>query len=300
MKYLRELISVLILLVFAQLVKGQELNVTVTVNAQNVAQPNQPIFKTLETSLQDFLNNTKWTQEEYQEEERISCSLTFIVNSYSNDLFSGNFQLALSRPVHDSAYTTQTFIYKDDDISFQYAEFAPLFYNSNQYESNLLSIVTFYAYVFLGIDADTFALKGGEEYYREAQRIANLAQGNSRAQGWNPNDGLISRFRLMDDMLLDTFEEYRQVMYEYHREGLDTFAQDPKAAKEKIKNSILKLNELNRRRPNSFLLRVFFDSKADEISNIFTGGPAINIAELKNSLQRLAPTQSSKWRPIKV
>ncbi len=288
------------MLVATQWLTAQELNVTVTVNAQNVAQPNQPIFQTLETSIQDFMNNTQWTDDSFSEEERINCSLTFIVDSYLNDNFTGNFQVAVSRPVHDSSYTTQIFNFKDNDIVFEYVEYSPFFYNDNQYENNLTSIITFYAYVFLGVDADSFAPKGGEQYYREAQSIANLAQANSRSPGWNPNDGLISRFRLTDDIMLDTYSEYRDVMYTYHRKGLDKFADDQKAAKETIMKAIMTFKEMNSRRPNSFLLRTFFDAKADEISNIYSGGPPVNIADLKSTLQQLSPTNSSKWRQIKV
>ena len=280
---------------------AQEFNMTVQVNAQNIAQPDRSVFKTLETSLQEFINNTKWTDKAYADEERINGALIFVVNNFENNRFQGNFQLSVSRPVYNSTYTSTIFNYKDNDISFEYIENAPLFYNSNQFESNLSSLVTFYVYTILGIDADTFALNGGQQYHEEAQLIVNLAQ-SSRNIGWNPGDGngRVSRYRLNSDLLSDTFKEYREVMYDYHLNGLDQMALNPKEVKQNLQKTILKFEAMNQRRPNSLLQRTFFDAKSDEIIDIYTDGPAVNISELKESLQKLAPNQNVKWRTIKV
>ncbi len=280
---------------------AQEFNMTVQVNAQNIAQPERSIFKTLETSLQEFINNTKWTQTAYSDEERINGALIFVVTNLDGNRFQGNFQLSVSRPVFNSTYTSTIFNYKDNDINFEYIENAPFFYNDNQFENNLTSLVTFYAFTILGLDADTFALKGGQKYHEEAQQIVNLAQ-SSRNIGWNPGDGngLISRYRLNSDLLSDTYKEYREIMYDYHLNGMDKFALNPKQVKQDLQTYIMKFENLNSRRPNSLLQRTFFDAKADEITNIYTAGPAVNIAKFKESLQSLAPNQSVKWRSIKV
>lgn len=296
----RLLVAWIALALFSTKVAAQELNVTVQVNAQNVAQPDQTIFKTLQTSMQEFYNDTKWTDQKFKDEEKINCSIVFVVTEYNNDRFRGNFQVSVSRPVYNSSYVSPVFNYKDQDIVFEYVEYAPLFYNDNQFESNLISLLSYYAYTFLALDADTFELRGGQRFHEEAQNIVNLAQGNSNAPGWSPSDGLISRYRLNDDLLSDIYKEYREVLYQYHRKGMDTFAGDEKYAKSAIKKYILRLNELQARRPNSLLQRVFFDAKADEISSIFSSGPAIDVKELKESLQQLAPNQSSKWRSIKA
>lgn len=297
---LSNLLTLFSALLLAVTVHAQELNVTVQVNAQNVAQPDQTIFKTLETSMAEFFNDTKWTDQKFRDEEKINCSVVFVVTEYNNDRFRGNFQVSVSRPVYNSNYVTPIFNFKDQDILFDYVEFAPFFYNDNQFESNLISLLSFYAYTFLGLDADSFELRGGQKFHEEAQNIVNLAQGNSGAPGWSPADGLISRYRLNDNMISDIYKEYREVMYQYHRKGMDTFAGDEEYAKNALKKHLLKLNDLQARRPNSLLLRVFFDAKADEISSIFSSGPVIDVAELKESLQKLAPNQSSKWRSIKA
>ena len=280
-------------------VSAQELNATVSVNAQNIAQRDQSIFKTLETSMQEFLNTTKWTDQRFKEEEKINCSLVFVVDEFSGDQFSGNFQISVSRPVYNSSFTSQIFNYKDQDVNFTYVEFAPLFYNDNQFANNLIALLSYYSYMILGIDADTFEPNGGQQFYLEAQNIVNLAQGNTGSPGWRPTDGLISRYRLNDDILSDTYKEYRDVMYLYHRKGLDLFAGDQELSKTLVKKHILLFSDLQDRRPNSLVQRVFFDAKADEIASIFSGGPKIEVADLKEALQRLSPVQSSKWTRIK-
>ncbi|MFB0904484.1 MAG: DUF4835 family protein [Nonlabens sp.] len=300
MKLLKGFCSLVIALGTVCSCYAQEFNFTVQVNAQNVVQPDQSIFKTLETSLQEFLNNTKWTDQKFKEEEKINASLVFVVTAYDNDRFRGNFQISVSRPVFNSSYTTPVFNFKDNDIAFEYVEYAPFFYNRNQYENNLISLISFYTYTVLGIDGDTFELRGGQTFHEEAQNIVNLAQGSQGVEGWKASDGLISRFRLNDDMLSETYKEYREVMYSYHLKGLDTFSKDSKAGKILLKKHIQKFNELHDRRPNSLLQRTFFDAKADEIMSVYSSGPAVDIRQLKETLQKIAPNQSSKWRNIKV
>lgn len=279
---------------------AQELNASVQINAQNIAQRDQSVFKTLEESMQDFLNNTKWTDQKFKDDEKINCSLVFVVTEFNGNRFKGNFQVSASRPIFNSSYVSPIFNFKDNDIDIEYTENEPLFYNDNQFNTNLISLLSYYAYTIIAIDADTFELKGGQQFFEEAQNIVNLAQGNSGASGWRPSDGLISRFRLTDDILSDTYKEYRQVMYKYHRKGMDTFAGDQQLSKNLIKNHLLLLNDLQERRPNSLVQRVFFDAKADEIADMFSGGPKVDVIELKEALQKLSPNQSSKWRRIKV
>lgn len=299
MRLLKILCSVVFVLA-GTVTRAQELNATVQINAQNIAQRDQSVFGTLEQAMQEFLNNTKWTEQKFKDEEKINCSLVFVVTEFDGSRFKGNFQVSVSRPVFNSAYVTPIFNYKDNDIDFEYVENQPLFYNDNQFDSNLISLLSYYAYTFLALDADTFELKGGQQFHEEAQNIVNLAQGNSGASGWRPSDGLISRFRLTDDILSDTYKEYREVMYKYHRKGMDTFAGDQKLSKSLVKKYVLLLEELQQRRPNSLVQRVFFDAKADEIADMFSGGPTIDVKDFKEALTKLSPNQSSKWRRIKV
>lgn len=278
-------------------INAQEFNATVAVNAEQTGNPNLQVFKTLERSLTEFVNNTKWTSVEYRTEERINCSFFITIVSYDNDAFSATIQVQASRPVYGSGYNTTIFNVNDKQFNFDYLEFQPLNYNPNNYESNLISVFAFYLYTILGIDADTFELNKGTDYYQEAKNIVNNAQGSNTA-GWareqNPN-----RFRLNDDLLSGTYEGYRKAMYTYHREGLDVMYNNVKQGKEMITESMKSLQEVHNTRPNSYIMRVFFDAKADEISSILSGGPSINIAETIETLNNIAPTYSENWKDIK-
>ena len=276
---------------------SQELNCEIVVNAQQTGNENLPVFKTLEKQLKEFINNTKWTNKVFTPQERINCSMVINVTAYNNDSFIASLQIQSSRPVFNSSYVTPVYNYNDGDFAFRYVEFQDLIFNKNQFVSNLVSVLAFHVYMILGIDADTFALKGGEEYYKQAEIILNYSQ-QENFKGWNLADGRQTRYILITNTLSPTYKEYRNVLYSYHLEGLDVMNENPKIAKEIIARSFDQLKELNTRRPNSFLLRTFFDAKSDEIEQIFSGGPSVNIAETKEILTKIAPMHSSKWRNI--
>lgn len=289
---------ILILFLSASLFSfSQELNCEIVVNAQQTGNENLPVFKTLEKQLKEFINNTKWTNKVFTPQERINCSMVINVTAYNNDSFIASLQIQSSRPVFNSSYVTPVYNYNDGDFAFRYVEFQDLIFNKNQFVSNLVSVLAFHVYMILGIDADTFALKGGEEYYKQAEIILNYSQ-QENFRGWNLADGRQTRYILITNTLSPTYKEYRNVLYSYHLEGLDVMNENPKIAKEIIARSFDQLKELNTRRPNSFLLRTFFDAKSDEIEQIFSGGPSVNIAETKEILTKIAPMHSSKWRNI--
>ena len=278
---------------------SQELNCNVVVNARQTGNENQQIFKTLENQLTEFVNNTTWTNRTFSAQERINSSMTITISDYSGESFQGTIQVQSSRPVFGSSYTTPVYNFNDRDFSFRYLEFQNLIFNPNQYESNLVSVIAFHVYMILALDADSFTKGGGEPYFKQAQTIANYSRQDSY-KGWKLEDGLQSRFALIDNVLSSTFQEFRNVLYSYHREGLDVMSDNPKAGKEKIAATLKQFEAMNSRRPNSFLLRTFFDSKADEIEQIFSDGPNVNIASLKETLLKVAPMHNSKWQNIKL
>lgn len=293
----RFLLVILLFLSFS--VNAQELNCNVIVNAQFTGNENFQIFKTLQTQLREFVNSTKWTNKEFGPQERIECGIFINITEYDNsDTFKATIQVQSSRPVYGSTYSTPIYNVNDKDFTFKYVEFQNLLYNQNQYESNLVSVIAFHINMVLGMDADSFAPNGGDEYFKQAQTIVNYSQ-QENARGWKLEDGLQTRFALIDNLLSPTFKEYRSVTYDYHRKGLDIMNENPKQGKEAIATAIEEFNAMNRRRPNSFLLRTFFDAKGDEIEQIFSDGPSVQITELVATLNRVAPMYSSKWRSIK-
>ena len=293
---MRNILSLFLVLIFSS-AQAQELNCTVTVNAQKLPNANQSVFKTLETALNEFVNRTQWTSQNFKQNEKINCSMYITFSSNNSDQFVATIQVQSSRPIHNSSYASPILNFNDKDFSFKYAEFESLNYNPTAFESNLVSVISFYSYVILGMDADSFVAESGNTYFETAQNISNVAQ-QSGYKGWTQADGNQSRYFLINDLLSPTFREVRQTMYDYHN-GLDLMNQDLKASKEKIKKSLLNLSKLNATRPNAFLTRVFFDAKSDEIVSIFSGGPTISITDLVDNLNRISPLNSSKWSSIK-
>lgn len=293
---MNKILTFLLFLTFG-LTQAQQLNCTVTVNSQMLPNANQQVFKTLQTALSEFVNNTDWTGSLLKQNEKINCSMYITITSNNSDQFSGTIQIQSSRLIYNSTYSSPVFNFNDKDLSFRYTEFENLLYNPNVFESNLVSIMTFYSYMILGMDADTFMPALGNPFFETAQNIANVAQ-QGGYKGWSQADGVQNRYFLINDMLSPTYNDLRQCVYGYHT-GLDVMNQDLKLAKEKIKTSLSLIGKLNATKPNAFLTRVFFDAKSDEIVSIFTGGPSVPIADLVENLNRVSPMNSAKWSQIK-
>ena len=296
---MNRLFLLLTVLFLSEQIYSQELNAQVIVNSDLVNQTNQQIFKTLERSLNEFINTQVWTNQEFLTQEKITCSFVFNLSAYSNDQFEATLQVQSQRPVFNTNYDSPVLNFLDKDIVFSYQEFQPLFFNTSSFESNLVSLISFFAYVILGLDADSFAPNGGNPYFETARQIVNLAQNTSR-KGWKPSDGIRNRFWLIDGLRSNAFREYRQVLYAYHRNGLDQMTTDPVAGKQALMESIQQLEPLYQRRPDTFLIQIFFDAKVEEIVNIFTEGPKVDFKKTEVVLKKIAPFFGARWKQIKA
>jgi len=277
---------------------AQELNCTVTVNSDKIRGSNKTVFKTLQNSISEYLNTTRWTNRTVKPHEKIKCAISiFILDQPQSDQFKGNIQVQVNRPVYKANYQTTIFNFKDDNLSFSYKEFDPFFYNENSFDNNLVSILTFYAYTILGIDADTFAPNGGEIFFKQAENVVNQAQ-QSGYVGWSKIDGNGTRYELIDNILSPVFADFRKTIYQYHREGLDIMSTNAEVSKKNIANAIIRLKRIYDTRPNAFLLRVFTDAKTDEIVSIFSGGPNYDVTELRNVLLKISPSNNAKWNNL--
>ena len=292
-------IYILIIYLHCIQANSQELSAQVVVNSDLVNQTNQQIFKTLERSLNEFINTQVWTDQALLNQEKISCSFVFNLSAYSNDQFEATLQVQSERPVYQTNYDTPVLNFLDKDIIFSYQEFQPLFYNESSFESNLISLVSFYAFIIIGLDADTFIKNGGNKYFEMARQVVNLSQTTSR-KGWKPGDGLRNRFWLIDSLRSNTFKEYRQTLYDYHRLGLDQMTRDPVTGKTALMRAIQGLEPLFQRRPNAFLIQLFFDAKVEEIVNLFKEGPKIDFKKTENILKKIAPFFAGRWKQIKA
>jgi len=279
---------------------AQELNCLVIVNSEQIQNSNTQVYNTLQNSIIEYMNNTKWTNNNYKPQEKINCAITInITEQPSSNEFKGNIQIQASRPVFNSTYQTPTFNFKDDQLSFTYNEYESLLYNENSFDSNLVSMLTFYAYTILGIDADTFSPLGGEQFYKQAENVVNLAQQGGYS-GWNRIDGNNTRYQLNENILSPVYKDFRDVMYAYHISGLDIMSDNAKEAKKNMSDALMKLQNIYNRRANAFLLRVFMDTKSDEIVDVFSDGPSTNSTNLKGILLKIYPSFNAKWEKIKV
>lgn len=291
-------IGLLMLALLSVPATAQELNCTVRVSFDRITDANPQVFRTLEKSLQDFVNNTRWTSRNFARNERIECSMFFNIASYDGSSgFTALMQVTSTRPVFNSTYLSPIININDKDVSFRYNEGENLIFNPNTFDSNLVSLVAFYANMIIGMDADSFAKEGGTPYYQVAQTIVNVSQ--SGGKGWTQQDGNQSRYFLVNDMLSNTFTPLREALYAYHMEALDKMADNQKEGKEKAIVAISMLGDLHKVRPNAFLTRVFFDAKSDEIASMFSGGPNVPVSNLVETLNRVSPLNGTKWSKIK-
>ena len=290
--------TLFLLLIFNLKLFSQTVNCNFVLNSDFVDQTNQQVFSTLEKSVNEFMNSNLWSNKSLESYQRVKFNLILNLNSYVGSNFTGTLQVQVERPVYESTYLTPIFNFLDKDISFQYDEYQPLFYNPISFESNLISILSFYVYVAMGMEADTFRINSGTTFFKEAQKIVSLAQQNN-IKGWNQSDGTRNRFWLVDTLLSNTFREYRTVQYEYHRRGMDFMTTDLIKAKNGVLFSLEKFLPLYKRRPNAFLIQTFFDAKSDEIVDIFSQGPEIEIKKTLKTLNKIAPYFGPKWKKIR-
>ncbi len=278
---------------------SQELNATVIINSDKVQSSNKQVYQTLQKALTEFINDKQWTNRNFKQQERINCAFNIIINEQNGSNFSGTLQVQSTRPVYNSTYATPVLNINDTNFNFRYNEFDPLIYNPTVYESNLISMIAFYAYTIIGVDADTFALKGGESYLKQAESIMLLAQ-SSGESGWQNEVGKQNRFALIDNLLSSKFSALRSIYYNYHRNGFDNLADNKNSAKEAIEKSVLDLDKLFNIAIGNYMIRVFLDAKGDEIVNVFSDGiPSKNQSQMLTVLNRIAPTYKNRWKNIK-
>jgi hypothetical protein len=290
----------IVLFLFGLNSKAQELNCLVNINFEEIGVSNRQVFETMQNAIFEYMNNTKWTSSVYKNHEKINCSITInILEVPSANRYKGSLQLQVSRPIYNSTYSTSILNFNDNDVSFVYEEYQPLVYNENNFDSNLVSLLTFYAYTIIGYEADTFGYKGGENFFKLAENVVNVAQ-QGGGVGWNKIDGNYTRYQLNENLLSPVYDQYRKTVYEYHLYGLDRMVDFKREAKEAIGKSIADLQYLYNDRPNTFLIRVFMDTKSDEIVDIFSDGPRIDTSELREALAKIYPSYDEKWKEIKI
>ena len=292
--------TILSLLFLTVSLNAQELNCKVIVNSDRLADGNKQIYKTLETSLNELVNKTFWTNKTFNKQERIGCSMILtILKDNGNNNFQGNIQIQSSRPVYNSIYTTPLFNFQDNNLNFSYTEFEPLRYSESSFESDLISTISYYAYLILAIDSDSFSMYGGDQYYNKCENIIAQVENSSVKPGWESDTNKINRYTLLNEIQARANKDYRRTLYNYHIKGLDLMEKDVKAAKNAILDAVMSLKNIYNNNMTSPVLRFFMDAKADEIVSIFSDGPNVDTRSLVDALNRMSAVNSTKWAEIK-
>ena len=291
-------VSLLLLMLVPANVCAQELKANVTMNTEKIQGTNTEVFDVLKTSLDEFINNTKWTSFEYEEFERISCNFSFVVESYAEDgSFGCTLMVQSLRPVYGSSYSTPVFKYQDNDIKFKYMAYDRLEFREDNLDNNLVAIIAFYAHLIIGMDMDTMGELGGSEFLNKAMNIATGAQ-SLGSTGWQSGTSTRNRFTIIDDYLNSSMIAVRQMMYQYHRKGFDIMFREPDKGREEIAKSLGLLQAGYQERPLSYFPKLFTEYKQEELVNIFSKGEEKEKKKVVEILSGINPSLSSSWDKI--
>ena len=275
--------------------QAQELQCDVRVNSNKVQGSDKTIYQNLQTSLYEFINNSKFTDINFRQTEKIEGSILIDVSSREGNYFTAEINLALRRPVYKSSYNTPMFNYIDRKFYFEYTDGQTLDFNPNTYISNITSTIGFYVYLFLGLDFDSFSFHGGDPFYAIAETIAHTApQDPGTENGWS-STGRQNRYAIISDINNPTYEPLRQFIYEYHRQGLDMMAENPDKARESIMSALFQLKNVYERNSMCYFLQLLIESKRDEIIQVFSQGDIKIRTEVANVMKTIDPSQSSRY-----
>ncbi|HLK29164.1 MAG TPA: DUF4835 family protein [Puia sp.] len=261
-------------------VEAQELQATVSVIAGRISSSvDHKMFQTLQTALSNFLNNRKWSSETFQVNEKIVCNFSLnISQSLDNNEFQASLTVQAARPIFNSSYQSPLINFMDNDIIFRYVEFQPIEFNesrvqgSEPFAANLSAVFAYYAYAILGLDFDSFGLRGGDPYFQKAQNIVNNAPESSNIKGWKVFDGNRNRYWLMENLTNSKYALVHDAFYNYYRLGLDQMYDKENDARTGILNALNQLNSVNVETPNTMILQFFFQGKSNELSKAFKKG----------------------------
>lgn len=279
-------------------VSAQELNCTVELNTDQIEGTNKDVFNTLKEAINDYMNTTKFSQAQISPNEKIECRLFFTIKEYADDKFTGDLQIQSSRPVYNTSYTTTLINFKDNKIEFTYRENEPLIFNETQMESNLMAILNFYAYLILAVDFDSFSPHGGDPFYERAKMIVQMAQ-SAGETGWKAFEDTKNRSSVLDGYTQPSTSAIRDLLYQYHRGGLDEMSLSPDKGRAKITASLDILKKIYSVAPMSVMLSMFKDAKLDELVNLYTKSSQTERDKVYELLYSLYPTESTRLNMIK-
>lgn len=297
----KKLIYVLFVILFGiQESQGQELNCTVNVNFSKIGGADQQLYQAMQTSIMEFMNTRKWTNDIFQEQERIVSNITIMLDErVSTNQFKATVQIQSVRPVFNSGYTSVLLNHTDPDWVFEYIEFQPLEYNENTFLNNLSSLLAYYAYTIIGLDYDSFSELGGTAFHQQAQQVVINAQ-NAIEPGWRQNQNLRNRYWFNENLLNNAFKPFRESIYTYHYHGLDAMHRSENVieARKKITDAITKMHNVHKSKPGSMVQQVYLTGKLTEIVGIYSKAQAAEKSNVLTMLSEIDPPNILQYQRI--
>ena len=292
------LVFVSCLLPTAYLCSAQELNCQVSVLTPQIQESNKTIFETLQSQIRDFMNNRKWTGDNFDNNERIECSMIInVTERVSTEEFKATIQIQSRRPIYKSSYNSPMINHQDNDFSFRYVQDQVLDFDENSIGTNLTATLAYYAYIIIGLYYDSYSADGGTPYFLKAQTIVNNAQ-TLGDRGWKAFESQRNRYWLIENLLNVQFRPMRSCFYKYHRLGFDKMNDNVNEARITILEALKPLRNVYNDRPNSFLMQFFFNAKADELVNLFQLGTTDEKTQITQLLSQIDPGNISKYNTI--
>ena len=280
--------------------RAQELNCMISINTDKLSGTDKKVFETLQNALYEFVNNRKWSNFNFKQEERIECTMMLTINDRLNaDEFKGTLNVVVRRPVMNSAYNTVLLNTIDKNIQFKYVEFQPLDFSDGTFSSNLTSVFAYYCYTVLGFYFDSFSPSGGSPFFEKAQDVVNSAQ-NSSDPGWKAFESEKNRYWITNNYLNSANSGLREFAYRYHRLGLDQMYEKVDQGRNVTSEGIEILQKIYNAKPNLYSLQLVFDAKRDEFVNIYADQrvPPMDKSNIVNILKEIDPANSSKYQAI--
>ncbi|MEN7548950.1 DUF4835 family protein [Rapidithrix thailandica] len=277
---------------------AQELDCEVIINSESVQTQERKIFETMQQAIGQFMNTTQWTDDQFQEHEKIKCTLLITLGNNSTiQNYTANVQVQSMRPVYGTDYESPVCMFFDEKWQFQYNESDPLIFTENSYSTELTSLLAYYAYVIIGMDYDTFSPKGGDKYYNKALNILTNAQ-QSGGAGWSIIGDKRNRGWIVENLLNPQFEPFRVALYDYHRQAMDGFEKDANNSREVVFACLEKVQEVYEVQPQNINTLAFFDAKGAELLNIFSRGEVEVRQNAVNLLTQLNPRDANRYKKL--
>lgn len=298
MKKFKTYILALILLLGCTTMQAQELNCTVEINSSKIEGTDKSPFEELQEAITEYVNTRKWTNAQFAVNEKIECRMFFTISKYEDDKFTGDLQVQLSRPVYNSTYTTPLLNFKDTKIEFTHRRGEPLNFNESAWEDNLTGIINYYVYLFLALDFDSFSPLGGQPYFDRLSSIVQMAQSTGET-GWRAFEDTKNRSAVLSSYTDAATSGIRELMYTYHRKGLDEMVTSPDKGRAAITEALGQIQKIYKTAPMSVALSIFKDTKLDELVNVYSAAPESERNDIYELLHEIYPTETERLEKIR-